>query len=175
MYQRILVPVDGSSTSDSGLAEAIRLAQLTKGRLRLLHVIDELSLGYGMTAYSGYAGDWLTVLRQTGAEVLETGKEIAAKAGVDVETVLNDNFGSALPEVVQTEAATWPADVIVLGTHGRRGFGRLMLGSDAEKILRVSRVPVLLVRATEPLAAPGAGVAGKPTHVSLPSAALAIE
>ena len=77
MYQRILVPVDGSSTSGSGLAEAIRLAQLTQGRLLLLHVVDELSLGYGMSTYSGLAGDWLTVLRQTGVDVLEAGKATA--------------------------------------------------------------------------------------------------
>lgn len=149
MYQRILVPVDGSATSNSGLAEAIRLAQLTRGRLLLLHVVDELSLGYGISTYSGLAGDWLTLLRQTGVEVLEAGKATATQAGVEVDTVLNDSFAGSLPDMVQAEAARWQADVIVLGTHGRRGISRLMLGSDAEKIIRSARVPVLLLRTPE--------------------------
>lgn len=170
MYQRILVPVDGSSTSDSGLAEAIRLAQLTHGRLRLLHVVDELSLGYGMSAYSGLAGDWLTILRQTGAEILDLGRAAANKAGVEVDTVLNDSFVGSLPHVVQTEAAGWKADVIVLGTHGRRGVSRLMLGSDAEKIIRSSLVPVLLVRAPEALASLGTPQEQPARRTSLPAA-----
>jgi nucleotide-binding universal stress UspA family protein len=59
MYQKILVPIDGSSTSRAGLREAIRLAQLSGGRLRLVHVIDELSFALVMDAYGGYTGDWL--------------------------------------------------------------------------------------------------------------------
>src|SRR5690349_24221993 len=66
MYQRILVPVDGSSTSSHGLGEAIRLARLTQGRLRLIHVIDELSFALAMDAYSGQRGDWLYELRAAG-------------------------------------------------------------------------------------------------------------
>src|SRR5262249_492308 len=64
MYQRILVPVDGSSTSRRGLDEAIHLAGMSHGRLRLCHVIDELSFALAMDAYSGYAGNWLEALRE---------------------------------------------------------------------------------------------------------------
>lgn len=173
MYQRILVPVDGSSTSTLGLDEAIRLAGLTHGRLRLIHAIDELSFALAMDAYSGHAGDWLGVLRAEGARVLEESRARAAAAGVDVEAVLRDNFSGAVHEVVTTEAAQWPADLIVLGTHGRRGIGRLVLGSSAEHILRYATVPVLLVRAPATGAAARAVV--KSVHASLPSAALAFE
>ena len=63
MYQRILVPVDGSPTSDRGLQEAIRLARLTHGELRLIHVIDELSFALGIDSYGYYAGELLDLLR----------------------------------------------------------------------------------------------------------------
>ena len=73
MYQKILVPVDGSTTSAAGLAEAIRLAQLTQGQLRLVHVVDELSFAMSMDAYVGRVNDWLEELRGAGAR---TAKQI---------------------------------------------------------------------------------------------------
>ncbi|APW37268.1 universal stress protein UspA [Rhodoferax koreense] len=160
MYQRILVPVDGSSTSDAGLAEAIRLARGSGGRLRLIHVIDDQSFGFGMAAYGEYPGDWLTVLRDNGMDILEKGQATAKSAGVEVEIKLHDGLLGALDDIVQKEAAQWPADLIVLGTHGRRGVGRLMLGSDAERIVRSSNVPVLLVHGAKPEAG-GAAVAAE--------------
>jgi nucleotide-binding universal stress UspA family protein len=149
MYQRILVPVDGSSTSSQGLAEAIRLGKLTQGRLRLMHVVDELSFALAMDAYSGRAGDWLAQLRAAGSKLLEEAREKAAAAGVDAECLLCDTFRGAVAERVVSEAAAWPADLIVLGTHGRRGLGRMVMGSSAELVLRHATVPVLLVRAPE--------------------------
>jgi len=149
MYQRILVPVDGSSTSQRGLEEAIRLAKLTQGQLRLCHVIDELSFSLAMDAYAGYAGNWLNVLRETGNRILEEGKATSEAAGIEADTVLCDNFAGAVYEQINAEADKWAADVIVLGTHGRRGVGRVVMGSSAEHVLRYARVPVLLVRAPE--------------------------
>jgi nucleotide-binding universal stress UspA family protein len=60
--------------------------------------------------------------------------------------VLRHCSAGRVSDVIVKEAAQWPADLIVLGTHGRRGAGRLLLGSDAEQVLRVAPVPVLLVR-----------------------------
>ncbi|MDB5817949.1 MAG: universal stress protein [Rhizobacter sp.] len=149
MYQRILVPVDGSVTSMRGLDEAIRLAQLTKGRLRLLHVIDELSLalgtGYGMT----YTGDIAGLLREAGADILEEAMARVRQSDVQADTVLNDSFGGQVRDLVVSEIVSWKAELVVLGTHGRRGVDRLFMGSDAECIVRLSTVPVLLVRAIE--------------------------
>jgi nucleotide-binding universal stress UspA family protein len=173
MYQRILVPVDGSSTSKLGLEEAIALARLTKGRLRLLHVIDELSFALAMDAYTGYAGDWLNELRQNGQRLLDEAKASARAAGVEADTVLCDS--ASVHEQVTIEAGKWPADLIVLGTHGRRGFGRMLVGSSAENVLRYARVPVLLVRAAQAATAPGAEAAQGTTNVNLPSAALPFE
>lgn len=143
MYQRILVPIDGSATSTRGLDEAIQLAKLTHARLRLVHMVDELSFA---TGFGGYAGDVAAVLKSAGNEVLAQGAARAKAAGVDAETALFETMSNRLSDVVVDEIGQWPADVVVLGTHGRRGVGRWLLGSDAEQILRSSPVPVLLVR-----------------------------
>jgi nucleotide-binding universal stress UspA family protein len=148
MYQRILVPVDGSPTSNRGLDEALRIAALTKGQLRLMHVIDELSLAGSMGAYAAYS-DWINVLRANGAELIQQAEAKAKAAGIAADTVLHDNFAGPVHDLVIQEARTWPADLIVIGTHGRRGLPRMVLGSSAEKILREAPVPVLLVRQPE--------------------------
>ncbi|WP_137860604.1 universal stress protein [Variovorax sp. 3P27G3] len=149
MYQRILVPIDGSSTSTRGVAEAIRLARLTGGRLRLVHVIDELSFALAMDAYAGYAGNWLEELRKDARKLLDEARAEATKQGVAADLVLLDNFKGAVHDQVIAEAVSSNADLIVIGTHGRRGIGRWVMGSSAEHILRMSPVPVLLVRAPE--------------------------
>ena len=148
MYQRILVPIDGSPTAERGLAEAIKLGRLTGARLRLVHVVDELS--FALSASQGMAtmtGDVLDMLREAGAEILAQGAAGVRAAGLQVDTVLKDSFAGRVSDLVIREAGAWPADLIVLGTHGRRGVGRLFLGSDAETIVRSAPVPVLLLRA----------------------------
>lgn len=175
MYQQILVPVDGSATSMQGLEQAIGLARLVNGKLRLIHVVDELSAALAMDAYSGYAGDWVDLLRENGTKLLSECRQKVEAAGITVDTVLRDNLDGSVTELVTKEAASWPADLIVLGTHGRRGAKRLFLGSSAEQILRMAPVPVLLVRATEPATEGEAEAERKPVRVTLPSGALSIE
>ena len=173
MYQRILVPVDGSPTSSRGLDEAISIARLTKGRLRLFHVIDELSFALAMDAYSGYAGNWLDVLREKGRSILEECRATAQAAGIEADVVLCDSFSGSVHDQVTAEAGKWHADLIVLGTHGRRGVGRLVMGSSAEFIVRYATVPVLLVRAPE--VGTKSEAPATSTKLNLPSAALSFE
>jgi nucleotide-binding universal stress UspA family protein len=147
MYQRILVPLDGSSTSARGLDEAIRVAKLTHGRIRLFHVIDDLSFALALGNEPRRADDLVKRLRAEGSRILDAAQATVQAAGVDVDIRLDDNFPGSVHDKVVTEATDWGADLIVLGTHGRRGAARLVLGSGAERILRHSPVPVLLVRA----------------------------
>lgn len=146
MYKRILVPVDGSSASNLGLKEAIKLAKGLKAKLRLIHVCDELivdpNFGAGM-----YGGDMQKVLQESGRRVLEKAKASATKLGVKPETVMIETLGGHTSDLLAKEAKKWRADLIVIGTHGRRGVRRLVMGSDAESLVRESPVPVLLVRA----------------------------
>jgi nucleotide-binding universal stress UspA family protein len=146
MYQRILVPVDGSPTSQRGLAEAIAIGKLTGASLRLLHVVDETSFAMSADAFGAYTGDLLTLLREGGEKILADAKAQVEAAGLAADTVLRESLAGRVCDLVTEEAKAWPAELIVIGTHGRRGAQRLFLGSDAEQTLRLATVPVLLVR-----------------------------
>lgn len=149
MYQRILVPIDGSSTSTRGLDEAIALCRATGGALRLLHVMDDLVFVSGFESGASYAKDVVPRLRKRSESILEAGRKRADAAGVAVDSLLVECFARRISEVVCEQAIAWHADLIVVGTHGRRGVRRMMLGSDAEQIVREAPVPVLVVRAAE--------------------------
>lgn len=149
MYQRILVPIDGSPTSDAGLAEAVSLAKLTGGRIRLLHVVEDIPFAMAAEGYAAMSSDLLAVMNEAGEAVLKRALERVRSTPVAVDTVLVPHPGGRLADRVLQQAADWPADLVVLGTHGRRGVGRMLLGSDAEQVLRTAPVPVLLVRAPD--------------------------
>ena len=149
MYQKILVPIDGSPTAARGLAEAIALGKLTGAKLRLIHIVDELSFAMGAGYGATYTGDFLSMLRDAGAEILSRARAQAQDAGLVADTVLHDNFEGRVSDLVTAQAASWGAELIVLGTHGRRGVGRLFMCSDAENIVRHAAVPVLLVRSPD--------------------------
>jgi nucleotide-binding universal stress UspA family protein len=153
MYQRILVPFDGSPTSTRGLDEAIALAKLTGARLRLVYLVDDLLFATGFETGSVYTGDVLPAMRCAGRSILASGRDRVLRAGVEVDTELLEGIGPRLADVVAEQAEAWHADLIVIGTHGRRGVGRWLLGSDAEQVLRSAPVPVLLVRAANETAA----------------------
>ena len=150
MYQRILVAVDGSETSRLALDHALHLAKDQRARLRIVHALE--SIHYLVSLAGGYlfdAGDLIESLRQEGKRVLENSQEAARAAGVESETALieaRQTMDRAAAIIVQ-DAKSWDADLIVLGTHGRRGFDRLVLGSVAEALVRIAPLPVLLVRA----------------------------
>lgn len=149
MYAKILVPVDGSPTSSAGLAEAIRLAQLSGGQIRLIHAIDLQSFAMLSGAGMGITPDAFDQMRQAGQQVLRQAAAQVAAAGLTAETELCESLASRVADLVGEQVKTWGAEVVVLGTHGRRGISRALLGSDAELIVRYAQVPVLLVRAPE--------------------------
>ncbi|MEO7117140.1 MAG: universal stress protein [Caldimonas sp.] len=161
MYQRILVPIDGSPTSTQGLDEAIRLAKVTGGRIRLLHVLDELVFPTGFGTGASYLEDVMPRKRLEGQRILDKGRDHVQAAGVAVDTFESECFATRTSDVVCAEATAWNADLIVIGTHGRRGVGRVLLGSDAEQVVRSASIPVLLVRAADESAVPRVPSAGE--------------
>jgi len=148
LYTRILCPIDGSPTSQRGLAEAIRLAQDQKAKLRLLYVIDA-----HLAAMDPYGtinvGDLIDASRTYGEGLLAQASAEAAAAGVGIETATLDTLAGPVGELISRDARDWNASLIVMGTHGRRGVRRVVMGSDAELVVRTTPVPVLLVRAAE--------------------------
>lgn len=149
MYSRILVPVDGSPTSSRGLEEAIKLAKLTGAQLRLLHVVDELSAAMGMGGFAPVTVDVFRLLKEGAEQVLKDATATVQQGNVPVDSVLIEGFAGRLAELVAQQVRQWGAELVVLGSHGRRGVGRMLMGSDAEQIIRTCPVPVLVVRAPE--------------------------
>lgn len=146
MYRNILVAVDGSHTSEIALQEAIKLAQTVQAQLRIVHAVDTVNLNRGVEFPN--PAEILDVMVKSGEEILRKAQGIARNAGIQAETRLIeiDTLGRRIPEVIAEEAESWPADLVVIGTHGRRGISHLFLGSVAEGVVRVATKPVLLIR-----------------------------
>lgn len=153
MYQRILVPVDGSATSMLGLDEAVKLAKLTGGRVRLIHVVNEMPFVFEAEGYSDMSADLRRILKADGQRILDEARKRVEANGLPVDEELVEGLESRIGECVSEQIKAWHADVVVLGTHGRRGARRMFLGSDAELIVRTATVPVLLVRGDPPTTA----------------------
>jgi len=147
MYRQILVAVDGSATAELALREAIALTKDQVATLRLVHVID-LGPAYVNVETIFQLDDYERALRESGRLVLDKALAGAQSAGVQAESRLLEivTINERVADAIAAEAQRWPADLIVIGTHGRRGFRHLMLGSVAEGLVRVARQPVLLVR-----------------------------
>jgi nucleotide-binding universal stress UspA family protein len=146
MFKKILVPIDGSPASNLGLNEAIKLAKDQGAKLRLFHLVDEYVAVSSMDGVTLDTGDLLDALRQTGKKIVAKAEAQARRSGLTAEAVMLESFGGRAADFIVQQAKKWGADLIVLGTHGRRGVKRLVMGSDAEQVIRTTPVPVLLVR-----------------------------
>jgi nucleotide-binding universal stress UspA family protein len=156
MYKRILVAIDGSVTSDLALQEAIGLAKDQNAIVRLVHVVDGTPPIY-MTSESTAPfaahfplAEYQKALQEGGEHLLATRATTVREAGVNVDTKLITlgMLGERVYEAIDEQSKQWPANLIVIGTEGRRGFQRLMIGSVAEGLVRISTKPVLLIRGT---------------------------
>jgi nucleotide-binding universal stress UspA family protein len=143
--KRIVVAIDGSSTSRRALREAVKLAKERRSALRIVHVVDLINVNvetpYNLTEYEAS-------VRKTGDQILKRAAAIADKAGVEANTRLLEvrQFRDRIANEIAREAKDWQADLIVIGTHGRRGFSHLFLGSVAESVMRIAPTSVLLIR-----------------------------
>lgn len=150
MYRRLIVPVDGSDASMKGLRHAVGLAQDQRAQLTILNVVDDLVMApiMGEPGGMGDFGRVIETIRAEGRKALDKALALAEKSDVESVTRQVDSRGRAVSDVILAETRRARADLIVMGTHGRRGLNRLLLGSDAASVLRDAPVPVLLVRGT---------------------------
>ena len=146
MYSKILVPLDGGATADFGLGEAVGLAAALGARLCVLHVVTGFALRVEMSA-SVNSEQVRSALERFGREMLDRAIGTAAVQRVQADGVLRELASGSVADVIVEEATRQGCDLIVMGTHGRRGLRRLTMGSEAELTVRNSPVPVLLVRA----------------------------
>lgn len=147
MYKRILVPVDGSRTAERGLDEAIRLAKAHRARLVLLHVVDESVIAQSVDAGAAMIDSILASLRESGRAILDKAAAKARRRGLRPQSILVEKVVAAVADVIVRQATRLRAQLIVMGTHGRGGLKRVVMGSAAEGVVRESPVPVLLLRA----------------------------
>ena len=147
MYKRILVAVDGSDTSNRAFQEAIKLAKEQQAALRLVHVVDETP-AYMTMDTPFLLADYQKAMREAGQKLLTTCAATVHQAGVEVDTkfLVLQHLAQRICDAISEEAKLWPADLIVIGTHGRHGFNHLLLGSVAEGVIRLAAKPVLVIR-----------------------------
>ncbi|HSB94863.1 MAG TPA: universal stress protein [Spongiibacteraceae bacterium] len=142
MYKRIFCPIDGSEPSLHCMREAIRLAKDQKAELCFFHIVDNSTL----IMYMPIVESVFETMRQEGRNILESAVAAARAQDVQAEQkILEIMTGRAGPLIVE-EAEKYGADLIAIGTHGRRGISRLLMGSDAAAVIGASKVPVLLVK-----------------------------
>jgi len=144
MYRHILVPVDGSSTSARALQEALGLARQQTAELELVYVMEDV-LFLENEAYINY-DEVRKSARSEGEKTLAQAQAVVREAGMMATQRLLEARGERIASVIIEEARRWPADLIVIGTHGRSGFSRILFGSVAEGVVRTAHIPVLLVR-----------------------------
>jgi nucleotide-binding universal stress UspA family protein len=149
MYAHILVATDGSDLADRALDQAIAIAKAFNSDVTIVTVNEPASVvGPGYYAGTGYIGDPIPGLiearEKAAKDLLDKAQAKVKAAGPPVETVyVNDSFPA---EGIVFTAEKFMADLIVMGSHGRRGLGRLLLGSQTSNVLAQTKTPVLVTR-----------------------------
>lgn len=141
-FNKILVPTDGSEYTKAAVRKAMELAKLSGGKVTALYVLDQTILT-NMPMDTAVMNVYNT-LEKEGKEAVDFVRDLGASEGVEVEVVIKE--GTPV-KVILDESANY--DIIVMGTLGRTGMSKLLMGSVAERVVRASQCPVLVVRSTE--------------------------
>ncbi len=141
MYERILLPTDGSVSTDKAVEQALSLAEISDARLHVLSVVDRTTMPPDVR--SDILSD---ELERECTDAVAKVERAATEAGIEVETSVQHGTPYRL---ILDYVDEHDIDCVVMGTHGRRGLDRYLLGSVTEKVVRLSDVPVLTVRMTE--------------------------
>jgi len=149
MYAHILIATDGSELAARALDQGLKLARTVGSKVTIVTVTEPAAvIGGGYAAVAGTGFDPIPELieaqKQVAEGVLKSAAEAARGQGVEANTVLVDNSFPA--EGIVASAEQVGADLIVMGSHGRRGIGRLLLGSQTSNVLAHSKIPVLVTR-----------------------------
>ncbi|HCZ13147.1 MAG TPA: universal stress protein [Accumulibacter sp.] len=152
MYKRIMVALDQSFMTGRVLETAIELAKSTGARIAICHAIDETILSQREVAMMlpNSVGKTEARLRLGAEGFLGKAAETVRAAGVEVEIKVVESEQKHVSDMLIDAAAEWHADLLVVGTHGRRGIERYFVGSVAERLVRKGRRSLLLVRSEEP-------------------------
>ena len=141
MYKKVVLAVDGSEASSNAVKHAVELAKNNKGTLIALYVIPPIDI----TDIETFKPKMLSeALKQEGEKILADIKELAGKKGVEIQTRIEDGVPD---EKICEVAGDSDADLIIMGSHGRTGFGKVFIGSVTERVISKEKCrPVLVVR-----------------------------
>ena len=131
------------------LNEAVKLAKVMNATLLLLYVCEEMPVVWNTDGMMPFPMEEVTkAFIDAGKQLLLQDRASVADSGVEVETKLVEDYNGRIGAVISQEAELWLADLLVVGTHGRKGINHLLMGSVAEGVMRTANMPVLLVRGT---------------------------
>lgn len=145
MYRNILIATDGTDLAGKALDHGLRLAKAVGAQVTIVNVTEPFPV---VLSDDGFVplpiNEYETAVAEASDKILKAAKEAAAKVGIDAKTCqIKDQFPA---EGIIKAAGDIGADLIVMASHGRRGFRKLLLGSQATEVLTHSKVPILICR-----------------------------
>ena len=144
MFKHILLPLDGSSTSEAAIAKAIALAKAFNSGVTLLSVIDIYAFaGLGIDVASGQTDYLSAATAEAKLAVHSALQEFEAQGIAATPSVME---GQVVYKSILAAAEASGADLIVMGSHGRKGLEKLVLGSVAAQVLAHTQLPVMIIR-----------------------------
>lgn len=143
----VLVATDFSKTSEAALNYGRELARTFGARLRVLHVADNMMTRYAFEGAVAFPIDVQTDYEESSRVRAEALLRDDDRRELHAEAVIRTSNTPA--DAIAEEAKTSAADILILGTHGRSALGHLLLGSVAERVVRLAPCPVLTVRSPE--------------------------
>jgi nucleotide-binding universal stress UspA family protein len=148
MYKRIMVAIDDSFATSKVLESAIESARQHNAKLAICHALDETIFAQREAAImlSKSVTQVTLNLKESAQEFVGKAAEIARAAGVEVEEIIVESEVGHVAEMLANAAAEWQADLLVVGTHSRRGLERFFVGSVAEQLVSKATTSLLLIR-----------------------------
>ena len=144
MFKHILVPVDGSSTAQLAIGKAVAIAEAFKSTVTLIYVIDPYAFTGVSTDFSYGQAEYLSAATQEAQEAISSARQIFESHAVTVNGSVVE--GHSIYQAILDTAEALNADLVVMGSHGRRGLEKLVLGSVTAQVLSHAHVSVLVVR-----------------------------
>ncbi len=142
MYKHILIPTDGSDCSEIAVVQGLALAKALKASVSFLYAVEDPMHTLAAPEVMQYAPELYSSAKQAAEDTLKLKLKMAADAGVLAEKILAERKSPADAIL----AAEKDHDLVVIATHGRRGFNRIIFGSVAEAVIRRTTVPCLVIR-----------------------------
>lgn len=144
MFKHLLLPADGSDNAQRAIEKALGIARAFQSRVTAIYVVDPYAFtGVGADFAYGQA-EYLSAAAAEAKEALGKASEAFAAAGLSIDTALVE--AHSVHKGILAKAQEVGADLIVMGSHGKRGLEKLVLGSVTSQVLSHAHLPVLVVR-----------------------------